>query len=216
MVSVILCTYNRAGLLPAAIRSVLAQSEQDWELIVIDDGSTDGTRVVVDRFRRNEPRIRYRYQRNRGLAAARNAGLAMARGAFLTFLDSDDAYAPDHLRKRLRYMRRHPSTDMIHGGVRLFGPRTKRYVVDMEDPTRTIHLRHCHIGGTFFFRRSVLRRVKGFARIPFSEDFDFYHRAARHFTIDRVPFRTYHYHLDSPDRLCDIFTEKLKRLSFRT
>jgi GT2 family glycosyltransferase len=86
--SVVIPTFNRAAVLPVAIRSVLAQSDRDFELIVLDDGSTDETAVVVASF--GDARIRYQWQPNSGVSAARNAGASTARGEFLVFLDSDD------------------------------------------------------------------------------------------------------------------------------
>lgn len=210
-VSVILCTYNRAAFLPRAISSVLRQTYADWELIIIDDGSTDSTRSVVRKLIQEEKRFCYFYQKNKGLAGARNAGMRKATGDILTFLDSDDAYHPDHLRKRVRYLTLHADVDFLHGGMRLVGPKKKHYVVDMTDPAKKIHLRRCHVGGTFFFRRKIRSRVRTFSAIPFGEDFDFYRRAERHFVIRKVGFPTYIYHLNSENRLCDIFTEKLRR-----
>lgn len=210
-VSVILCTYNRAALLPRAISSVLRQTYADWELIIIDDGSVDATRSVVRHWMKNEKRIRYFYQKNKGLAGARNAGMRKATGDVLTFLDSDDAYHPEHLRKRVRYLMQHADIDFLYGGMTLLGPKKKHFVVDLTDPAKKIHLRRCHVGGTFFFRRRVRSRVRTFSAIPFGEDFDFYRRVEQHFVVRKVGLPTYIYHLDSENRLCDIFTEKLRR-----
>lgn len=93
--SVILPTYNRADMLPRAIRSVIGQTFMDWELIIIDDGSTDDTSAVVKQF--NDARIKYLYQENKERSAARNKGIEMAVGEYICFLDSDDYYLPDHL-----------------------------------------------------------------------------------------------------------------------
>lgn len=99
-VSVVLPTYNRAGLLGRAIRSVLAQSYTDFELLVVDDGSTDETSNVVASFR--DQRIRYiSLAHNTGAGAARNAGIRMARGKFLAFQDSDDEWLPSKLAKQM-------------------------------------------------------------------------------------------------------------------
>jgi glycosyltransferase involved in cell wall biosynthesis len=99
-VSIVIPTYNRAALLGRSIRSVLGQSYRDFELIVIDDGSTDGTRDVVAGFR--DRRVRYvPLARNKGAAAARNVGVRMARGKFLAFQDSDDEWLPSKLAKQM-------------------------------------------------------------------------------------------------------------------
>ncbi|MDD8017657.1 MAG: glycosyltransferase family 2 protein [Bacteroidota bacterium] len=209
MVSIIICTYNRAALLPRAIQSVLKQTFADWELIVVDDGSTDNSHEIVLNFLSNDSRIKYFYHHNRGLAEARNVGLRLALGEYITFLDSDDEYAPHHIAKRQTYLTKHASVGMIHGGAKLIGPKGKRYVVDLTNPKKKIHLRNCHIGGTFFFRRKIAAKVRGFRSIKFGEDFDFYRRVKRYFTIAKVNFPTYLYHLDVEDRLCDVFTEAL-------
>src|SRR5688572_1010022 len=114
--SVVLPTYDRAALLPRAIASVLAQSDGDFELIVVDDGSHDDTPDVVAGIR--DPRIRYvRLPANRGLPAARNAGLAVARGAFLAFQDSDDEWMPDKLERQRGVLGRHPEVDVVYGDM---------------------------------------------------------------------------------------------------
>lgn len=92
LVTVIIPTYNRAGLLPEAIESVLNQECDDFELLIIDDGSKDDTRQVVAGI--VDPRIRYVYQANQGISMAMNAGLSRARGKYIARLDSDDLWLP--------------------------------------------------------------------------------------------------------------------------
>ncbi|MEM6772180.1 MAG: glycosyltransferase family 2 protein [Bacteroidota bacterium] len=96
LLSIILPTHNRAALLPRAIASVLAQTYTEWELIIVDDGSTDGTAEVVKPYTKDD-RIRYHYQNNRQLNGARNTGIGLARGQFAGFLDDDDELLPNHL-----------------------------------------------------------------------------------------------------------------------
>lgn len=103
--SVVIPTLNRAALLPVAMRSVLAQTLDDFELIVVDDGSTDTTSTVVAAF--TDPRVRYHAQARSGVSAARNAGAAAARGEFLVFLDDDDELLPDALERYGRAAREH-------------------------------------------------------------------------------------------------------------
>lgn len=93
--SIILPTYNRAHFLPKAIESVLAQTFEDWELVIVDDGSTDNTKEVVLAYQ--DPRIVYIYQDNQERSAARNNGISKAKGDFICFLDSDDYYLPEKL-----------------------------------------------------------------------------------------------------------------------
>ena len=94
MVSVIVITYNRASTLDRALRSILDQTYTDLDVIVVDDGSTDGTQVLLKGI--NDGRVRtYRHERNRGITAARNTGLDAIKGAWFTFVDSDDEIVPE-------------------------------------------------------------------------------------------------------------------------
>ena len=212
-VSVVLCTYNRAALLPRAVRSVLAQTTPAWQLVIVDDGSTDDTANVVETFRRGDDRIVVVRQKNRGLAAARNVGIRVAEGTHVAFLDSDDEYAPDHLAWRMRYLERRPAIDMVYGGLIVRGPREKQYVVDLEHPHRKIHVSRCYVGGTFMVRREVLQKVGGFRPIAFGEDFDLVRRIERRFRVEKVGRRSYIYYCDTADRLCDLHTQRLLQKS---
>jgi len=111
-VSVIIPTFNRGYILAEAIQSVLDQTYPHFELIIIDDGSTDGTMAVVAGFQ--DARIRFaQHPKNAGVAAARNTGLAVAQGDLICFLDSDDLYKPEKLQVQVRFMDEHPEV----GGV---------------------------------------------------------------------------------------------------
>ncbi len=116
-VSVIIPAFNRADVLGRAIDSVLAQTYPDFELIVVDDGSTDRTAEVVQTFA--DPRIRYIPQANAGVAAARNTGLAEARGRFVAFLDSDDRFLPHKLAVQVAVLEASPEVGLVAGGYRV-------------------------------------------------------------------------------------------------
>ena len=110
-VSVMIPTYNRAGLLVGAIESVLAQSYGDFEIIVVDDGSTEDIAAVAARF---GERVRYARIEHAGPAAARNLGMQMARGEYLCLLDSDDLYYPHKLALQVDHLDRHRDTVMVY------------------------------------------------------------------------------------------------------
>ncbi len=95
--SIIIPTYNRARLLCKAIDSVLAQTYVHWELLVVDDGSTDNTKAVVEKYVQQDNRVKYIYQKNAERSAARNNGIDKAQGQYLCFLDSDDYFLPERL-----------------------------------------------------------------------------------------------------------------------
>ena len=108
-VSVIIPTFNRATLLPRAIASVQAQTMSDWELIIVDDASTDETEQLIRSCLSQDPRIKYvRHENNRGVAAARNTGISQASGKFISFLDSDDEWRSAKLAVQIDFLQSHP------------------------------------------------------------------------------------------------------------
>src|SRR6185437_8398583 len=111
-VSVIVPAYNRGYIIAEALQSVFAQAFQDFELIVVDDGSKDDTAQVVSGF--SEPRLRYvRHEQNRGYSAACNTGLREASGEYTGFLDSDDIWKPEMLSRDVSFLDRHPEADAV-------------------------------------------------------------------------------------------------------
>ncbi len=115
-VSVIIPTYNSARFLPEALESVFSQNYADYEVIVVDDGSTDETTAVLES---NADRIRYVCQPNAGSAAARNTGLDLAQGEFVVFLDADDLLLPGKLKEQAAYLTLRPSLGIVHSGWRI-------------------------------------------------------------------------------------------------
>lgn len=200
-ISIVLPTFNRAHLIEKALRSVLAQTFQNWELIIVDDGSTDNTFATIESVLRSDPRMRYHYAANRGLAGARNTGVQISSAPFITFLDSDDWYSPEHLELRMQYLAEHPATDLLHGGITVIG---SDFVADKHDPSRMIPLSECVIGGTFVIRRALVDQLGGF-RDRYGDDRDFFDRAeALGARIEKVDWPTYVYNRLEPDSLCAI------------
>lgn len=129
--SVVLPTYNRAGLIARTIQSVLDQTWESWELIIIDDGSTDETAQVVSPFLK-DARIRYLRQTNSGQAVARNRGISTATGDYIAFLDSDDLWLPMKLELQAEALMRDPSIDVVYGQVEYIGLDDRK----LDLPTR--------------------------------------------------------------------------------
>jgi glycosyltransferase involved in cell wall biosynthesis len=127
LVSIILPTYNRAKFLPQAFESIKAQQYADWELIVVDDGSTDNTRELVEELTRGWPQpVRYHWQENQGAYGARNTGLDLARGKYVAFFDSDDIWLPHHVGDCVAALKDHPDVDWAYGACRMVDWDTKR------------------------------------------------------------------------------------------
>ncbi len=122
-ISVIIPTFNRRDRLAKALASVLAQEDVCFEVIVVDDGSTDGTREMIQK---DFPSVSYLWQENQGPSAARNRGIERAQGEWIAFLDSDDEWTPDKLKTQLYYFEKHPAYSIcqteeiwIRDGVRV-------------------------------------------------------------------------------------------------
>ena len=112
-VSIIIPTYNRVDLLPRAINSVLNQTFQDFELIVVDDGSTDNTKQVVEEFQKKDKRIKYIWQENSGAPAKpRNTGIKNSQGEYIALLDHDDEWLPEKLEKQLEIFEKNRQTNL--------------------------------------------------------------------------------------------------------
>jgi glycosyltransferase involved in cell wall biosynthesis len=116
-VSVVIPVYNTVCYVAEAIESILAQTFPDFELIVIDDGSTDGCGEILSRYAIRDPRVRIIHRENRGIVASRNEGIALASGEFLAVLDSDDVALPGRLALQLAYLKDHPDCVAVGGSA---------------------------------------------------------------------------------------------------
>lgn len=199
-VSVIISLYNRRKYLKRAIDSVLAQSYKNFEIIIVDDGSKDNPEKVIFPVMEKAGNIKYVKHSNRGPALTLNTGMKLTSGEFVTFLDSDDEYKKDHLRKRIQYFSKHPRTELTYSNAGIIGEEKDMYVPDARNKKKLIHLDDCIIGGTFFGKRKVFEDLNGFKDI-YAYDFDFYNRAKRKFKIAKLDMPTYIYHRDTPDSL---------------
>lgn len=201
--SIILTTFNRAHLLERAVASVIAQQFENWELLIIDDGSQDHTRDLVLPYVLRDRRITYHAQQNHGTAYSRNAGIRYSQGDYITFLDSDDEYLPDHLATRHQLLESDPSIDLLHGGIEVIG---EEYVADKYDPTKKIAISDCVVGGTFFINRTLIEKAGLFDdTILYSDDSAFFERAVvRGANIVKTSIPTYRYYRTEADSLCMI------------
>ena len=114
LVSIIVPAFNRASLIPETLRSVQDQTCKRFEVLVIDDGSTDATADAVRSVCASDSRFRYHYQENRGAAAARNRGIELSNGEFIAFLDSDDLWLPQKLERQMDVFRKSPQTGFVY------------------------------------------------------------------------------------------------------
>jgi len=182
--SIILPAYNRASLLPGSIGSVIKQSYQDWELVVVDDGSTDNTQDVVKSF--NDPRIKYVYQNNSERSAARNKGIDNASGTWICFLDSDDEYQPEHLQELVQFIEVHkPLTGLIATGLITRERQTTKHKAFLELEKNSLE----EIGSKFLIptqvcvHRTVLEKDRFDVRYRLWEDTHLWLRIAAQYPV---------------------------------
>ncbi|MEH2261686.1 glycosyltransferase family 2 protein [Nostoc sp.] len=182
-ISIVICTYNRDKYLDNGINSVINQTFKDWELIVVDDGSQDNTFEVVNNYVKKFNNIRYLKHQNKKQCYAKNAGIQASFGKYITFLDSDDAYQPNHLESRIEYMKLHPEVDLIQGG---FATEEEIWVADYYQPDQKINLRECVLGPTFLGKRHVFFELQGFKHMAYGEDTDLWERAEKIFNTQQI------------------------------
>lgn len=190
LISVVIPCYNRRDRLLESVRSVLSQSYVELELIVVDDGSTDGTYELFEA--EHDPRLRFlRYEENRGACFARNYGAQRARGEYLAFQDSDDIWLPEKLEKQLEHIR-HSGADMVFCGINRVAPSGSEYYF----PVHAFHPEHAleellaenRIGTqTMLMRRFVWEEVRFDDEFRRYQDWDFAICAAERFSIAYLP-----------------------------
>ena len=185
-ISVVIPTYNRGWIVAEAVDSVLAQTFSDYELIVVDDGSTDDTAEVLGEY---GDRIRVLRQKNKGVSAARNAGIRSAAGRYIAFLDSDDLWLPSKLDRQMAFFHRNPDAVAcqteeiwIRNGVRV-NPK-KRH----RKPSGTIFepsLQLCLVSpSAVMIHRSLFDKVGLFdEKLPACEDYDLWLRISCRYPV---------------------------------
>lgn len=186
-VSVIIPCYNGEAYLEEAIQSVLRQTYPKLEILVIDDGSTDATAAIVQRY----PQVRYLPQENRGISATRNRGIAESRGANIVFLDHDDLLLPEAIAIGMAHLQQHPEAGFVFGRNVMIDAQGEVIIDRPQEWVDRADYREL-IGGrlaicppsTVLFRRTALEQVGGFGtEFEVVEDFDLYLRIAREFPI---------------------------------
>lgn len=197
-VSVITATYNRADYLPFAIESVLDQTYKDIEYHIVDDGSKDDTRKVVERYL-GDGRVRYYYQENRGQSAARNVGIRNSTGDFICFLDSDNIRERDKMELQLKVFDENPEVDIVYGdgqcidehGDNIYTPELKRYSGDI---TERLLFSNFVSNNTVMCRKKCFSEMGGFdERLRFAEDYDLWLRFSTRYKFRYIPVKIARY-----------------------
>jgi len=190
MVSVIIPTYNRAAFVCEAINSVFSQTFKDYEVIIVDDGSTDNTKEVLNSYCRN---IKYVFQENQGASAARNTGLKQSKGNYIAFLDSDDMWLPSKLQKQVNILDRHENVGLVYsniaycdelGNIQSVASKSKMFLSGYLFKEVLLRKVMCGYPPTWLIRKTCFDAIGYFdTSLKMSEDRDFSVRIAKQYKI---------------------------------
>ena len=191
IVSVIVPTFNGARFIGKALESVLHQTFQSFEIIVIDDGSTDDTREIISLF---GPVVRYVYQDNKGRSNARNRGMGLARGQYIAFLDADDLFYPDKLALQVAVLDEHPHIGMVYSHSVVINENDEPMPMGWKGNLsgwiypKILFIRHNFITTpTVMVRTAVIQDVGGFDEdLDVCEDLDLWRRIARRYQVGNI------------------------------
>ncbi len=204
VVTVVMAAHNAERYVSETIDSILAQTLSEWELIAIDDGSTDATQKILDRYAANDPRIRLIRQNNSGLAASLNTGIAEARGSYIARIDADDVAMPHRLAIQIAWLDAHrevhalgSSAIYLADGIR----STKKITVPTEPSTIELALRrgNCMIHSTIMLRSDSVRKVGGYRKcFVAGQDYDLWLRMSEHGKLANLaePLIYYRFHAE--------------------
>ncbi|MCP5002593.1 MAG: glycosyltransferase [Planctomycetes bacterium] len=201
LVSVVIPTFNSGKFVVQAVKSVLEQSYRSLEVLVVDDGSTDNTKVLLSDFNDS---IKYHYRENKGPSAARNFGIKMAKGEYVSFLDADDLWIPGKIEVQLDFFERYRDLGLLFSDVEEFDedkilPKRFSYAVQSygKDGASQVYFQEAYVKllmNNFICTSTVMVRSESFKKAGFFdeslrivEDRDMWLRIAAHFKIARLP-----------------------------
>lgn len=189
--SVIIPTYNRVDYLCFTVESVLKQTFKEFELIIVDDGSTDGTKNMVSEY--TDPRLKYVYHDNKGVSYSRNRGLELSKGVYMAFLDSDDRWVPHKLETTLEYINKYPEIQIFHTEELWYkNDRIQNQKKKHKKPDGYVYLNAlpicCISMSTAVLNKEVINKVGMFDEsLPACEDYDFWLRTAIKYKVKLIP-----------------------------
>ena len=198
VVSVVLPTFNGSRYLAESIQSVIVQTFQDWELIIVDDCSTDDTPQIIERFVQQDPRIRgIRHETNRKLPAALNTGFADARGEFFTWTSDDNVFKPQALEEMLDFLQTHDEATAVYCDYTEIDESGAPAGKVRVDAPEALAFRNC-VGACFLYRASAAKILGEYDVSSFgAEDYDWWLRMARRFRLACLHRDLYRYRVHS-------------------
>jgi glycosyltransferase involved in cell wall biosynthesis len=184
LITVVITCYNHGKYLSEAVESVLKQTYQPIEIIVVDDGSTDNTKEVASKY----SGIQYVYQSNQGLSAARNTGADHSSGACILFLDADDWLLPQALSINIQYLEKDPEAAFVSGAFKVLKMESNEEIL-MQTPVsdshynRLLEFNYISMHATVLYRQWVFNEFKFDVTLKACEDYDLYLRIARKYSV---------------------------------
>jgi glycosyltransferase involved in cell wall biosynthesis len=201
LVSIVLPTYNGSRYLAQSIQSCIDQTYQKWELIVVDDCSTDDTPAIIERFMHQDPRITsVRNENNRRLPRSLNHGFSLSKGEYLTWTSDDNLYEPDALELMVRYLEGEPATGVVYCNERYIGPEGEELRINHKEGPEALREKNV-VHACFLYRRRVYEAVGDYdPEMVLVEDYEYWLRVSKQFPIAYLrgvaPYR-YRWHPDS-------------------
>ncbi len=199
IVSVITPAYNAEKYIKETIESVLGQTYKNWELIVVNDGSTDSTEEIIKSF--DDPRIMLFSQKNSGVSSARNRGIELAKGKYITFLDADDAIPNYSIQERVDYLDKHSDIDAVHGEISI-RDEILQHESEVHKPfyyqnllRKSLHLdNRMSFNPGYMIRKEKLNDIRFRKGMTHAEDVLFFITlCANNMTFGFIPKTMYHY-----------------------
>jgi glycosyltransferase involved in cell wall biosynthesis len=180
IVSVVITVYNDENYIATAIESILSQTFQDYELIVVDDGSTDATASILDKYLQTDKRIHVYRIENSGTTIAANVGLKMANGKYIARLDSDDISFPHRLMEQVQYLEENPVVALVGGSLEFIdenGVQVGVRNIKAKDPKKFIYHRNIYQHSDVMFKKEIVNKVGGYReKFRNSQDLDLWLR----------------------------------------
>jgi glycosyltransferase involved in cell wall biosynthesis len=209
--SVIMAVYNAAPTIRASIESIQAQSFSDWEMFVVDDGSTDGTSELLLDIQTRDDRVRvFRQDKNHGLASALNAAIQRSNSPLIARMDGDDWAFPERFELQVRFLTEHPNVDVLGTAAETISRANEpgpvlRYPERHEQLVRSIFKRNPFIHPSVVFRREFITRMGGYSvELRRAQDYDLWLRAYRSSRFHNLPQVLLRYRTDGVPTLRNV------------
>lgn len=174
LVSVVMLTYKRADIVPAAIESILGQTFTDFEFIILNDGSPDNTDEVIKKYQKKDSRIRYyKNDKNRGIAYSRNRATTLARGKYVAIMDDDDISLPERIQKQSEFLEKNPEITVVSGQIReSIWPAVPGNPDELA--TKLIQMNNIGNANTMYRRQFVKDHHIEYPNVSYAEDWYFW------------------------------------------